>query len=299
MRIVPATDAAISEAAELIRRGELVAFPTETVYGLGARVWDEAAIKRIFEAKGRPEGHPLIAHVLGEDDARSLAKEWPEVASRIAKAFWPGPITVIVPKIAKVPDRVTGGLDSIAIRSPAHDVARALIEKVRDPIVAPSANKHQALSPTIAAHVRLFDPNVFVLDGGACPRGIESTVIDVRCVPARILRPGPIGLDRLRDAGITAELVTVTVKDGPRPSPGMGERHYAPRARLILLEHDETRPPGAAVLDLPEDPEQAGRELYARLFELDEKGARAICVRMPPDTEAWRAVRDRLKRAAK
>lgn len=305
VRIVPANDASIAEAADRLRRGLLVAFPTETVYGLGARVWDAEAVRRVFAAKGRPEGHPLIAHVLGEDSARTLAREWPEIASRVAGAFWPGPITVVVPKIAAVPGEVTGGLDSIAIRAPAHPVAHALLAELGDPIVAPSANRHQTLSPTTAEHVRasLGDADVLVLDGGPCDRGIESTVLDVRVHPARILRPGPIGLEALRAAGVDVEIGSSSAAEGAaRPSPGMSARHYAPRATLLTASTDaELRGfarTGASVLELPDDPDRAGHELYARLFELDESGAKVIAVKMPPDTDAWRAVRDRLLRAS-
>jgi L-threonylcarbamoyladenylate synthase len=305
-RIVPANEASIMEAADRLRRGLLVAFPTETVYGLGARVWDAPAERRGFEAKGRPEGHPLIAHVLGLKDARALAREWPEAAKRACDAFWPGPLTIVVPKIDAVPNEVTGGLDSIAIRAPAHPVARALLEALGEPIVAPSANRHQTISPTTAAHVAvsLGDADVLVLDGGACERGIESTVLDVRVYPARILRPGPIGLDALRAADIAAEMGSEAATEGaPRRSPGMSLRHYAPRATLLTASSDAELERfallhKAAVLELSDDPERAAHDLYARLFELDDAGAAFVVVKMPPDTEAWRAVRDRLQRAS-
>ena len=304
MRIVLANEDSIAEAVERMRKGELVAFPTETVYGLGACVWDPMAVRRIFEAKGRPEGHPLIAHVLGEEDARRVAREWPEPASKVAKAFWPGPITVVVPKASRVPTEVTGGLDSVAVRAPAHPIARALIAALGDPIVAPSANRHQGISPTTAAHVAasLGDADVLVLDAGPCHRGIESTVLDVRVHPARILRPGPIPLDVVRAAGIDAEIGEAIVVEGARPSPGMSPRHYAPRARLLVVgtkaERDELVSKGAVALELPDDPEGAEHELYARLFAIDEEGAKVIAVIRPPDTEHWRAVRDRLRRAS-
>ena len=305
MRIVPANDASIAEAVERLRRGLLVAFPTETVYGLGARVWDAAAVRRVFEAKGRPEGHPLIAHVLGEDDARTLAREWPEAGERVARAFWPGPITVVVPKVDAVPNEVTGRLDSVGIRAPAHPVARALLAALGDPIVAPSANRHQGISPTTAPHVRvsLGDADVLVLDGGECERGIESTVLDVRVHPARILRPGPIGRDALRAAGIDVEIGSTSASEGARRSPGMSPRHYAPRAMLLTASTDAELKTlagvhKAVVLELPDDPESAAHDLYARLFELDEAGVAVAVVKMPPDTDAWHAVRDRLRRAS-
>lgn len=309
-RIVPATDAAVREAAARLRRGELVAFPTETVYGLGARVGDAAAVRRVFAAKRRPAGHPLIAHVLGEADARPLAREWPEAASRVARALWPGPVTVVVPKAAAVPPEVTGGLDSVAVRAPAHPVARALLAALGEPIVAPSANRHEGLSPTAAAHVAasLDDADVLVLDGGRCERGIESTVLDVRAVPARILRPGPVGARELAAAGVDVSEASgeAPASEGEaRASPGMGARHYAPAAPLVLaaaaadLEPLRRAHPGAALLELPGDPALAAHELYARLFELDRAGPPAILAILPPDEPAWRAVRDRLLRAAR
>jgi len=289
----------IELAAQFIRRGDLVAFPTETVYGLGARVSDTAAICRIFEAKNRPLEHPLIAHVLGEDDAKSLAAEWPASAHALARAFWPGPLTLVVPRASHVPDVVTAGLDSIAVRAPSNAIARALIEKVGEPIVAPSANRHQAISPTCAEHV---DLDVLVLDGGPCDKGIESTVVDVRTTPARILRPGPISLDAI------AKIVDVEVANeiaiGARRSPGMSERHYAPRATLLVAGSDDEAKllvaiHGATLLELPDDPDAAAHELYARLHSLDEKKTRIIVIRNPPENEAWRAIRDRIQRASR
>jgi L-threonylcarbamoyladenylate synthase len=298
---VIASETSIEEAAERLRKGLLVAFPTETVYGLGARVSDVDAIARIFAAKKRPSGHPLIAHVLGEDDAKTLASEWPAPAHVLVEKFWPGPVTVVVSRSNLVPDIVTGGLGTVAIRAPAHPVARALIEKV-GPIVAPSANMHQALSPTRAEDVHV-EGDVLVLDGGACTRGIESTVIDVRS--RLILRPGPISRDAIRAIGIDVDVASATVASSEaRPSPGMDERHYAPRATLLVSNNDaEARLlvsiHRAALLDLGDDPEVAMRELYMRLHDLDARGVAVIVVRMPPENEAWRGVRDRIERASK
>lgn len=305
LRVVPATESSIAEAVERLRQGKLVAFPTETVYGLGARIWDREAVRRVFAAKARPDGHPLIAHVLGEEDARRVASVWPEAASKIARGFWPGPITVVVPKADAVPDEVTGGLDSVAVRAPAHPVARALLAALGEPIVAPSANRHQAISPTLAEHVGASlgsDLDLLVLDGGPCAHGIESTVLDVRVHPARILRPGPIVLDAIRAVGVNAEVADASVDAGARASPGMSPRHYAPRAIVQLAttkdERDRFVGDGAIALDLGDDPATAEHELYAKLYALDESKAERIAVLLPPDTEAWRAVRDRLKRAA-
>lgn len=305
VRTILASEQAIEEAAERLRRGLLVAFPTETVYGLGARVSDAAAVRRVFEAKRRPAGHPLIAHVLGEEDARLLASAWPERAHLLAMTFWPGPLTVVVPRSDRVPDEVTGGLDSVAIRAPAHPVARALIAKVGEAIVAPSANMHQALSPTRAKDVDL-EGDVLVLDGGPCARGIESTVLDVRADPAIVLRPGPISLSDIRGAGVAAEVRQASIpgEEDARRSPGMSARHYAPRATLLVAKSDAeanllVRTHRAEMLELGDDPDLCARDLYARLHELDARGAKVVVVRMPPENEAWRAVFDRIERASR
>lgn len=295
MRIARADEQGIADAAERIRSGRLVVFPTETVYGLGARVTDPEAVKRVFAAKKRPAGHPLIAHVLGEEDARTLASEWPAHAHALATHFWPGPLTLIVPRSRRVPDEVTGGLDTVAVRAPSHPVARALIERVGEPIVAPSANMHQRLSPTRAEDVELEEDDVLVLDGGPCARGIESTVIDARSLV--VLRPGPISIDAIRAMGLEAVAGDATIEgDAARPSPGMSARHYAPRAQLIVSDEDV---PGAVRLELGTDPDEAARTLYARLHDLDARGATIVVVRMPPETEEWRGVRDRIQRASR
>jgi L-threonylcarbamoyladenylate synthase len=308
VRIVPATPEAIAEAAARLREGGLVAFPTETVYGLGARARDAVAVRRVFAQKGRPPTHPLIAHVTGEAQARTLAAEWPEVASRLARALWPGPLTLVVPKAKDVPAEVSGGSDSIAIRAPAHPVALALVEALGEPVVAPSANRYQSISPTTAAHVRASlgaDADVLVLDGGPCARGLESTVLDVRVHPARILRPGPIGPGALFALGVDVELEGGDVaEDELRPSPGMDARHYAPRTPLVLAGSDaaadELVREGRAVrLALPTEPEDAARMLYAELHRLDALGAPTIVAVLPREEERWLAVRDRLRRAAR
>lgn len=226
----------LAEAARVLRGGGLVAFPTETVYGLGADALDERALARIFAAKGRPAHHPLIAHVLGEPEARRLARAWPAAASRLAQAFWPGPLTLVVDRAAHVPAAIAAGSDSIALRAPSHPVARGLLAAFGAPIAAPSANRYQALSPTTAEHVvRQLDGAVdLVLDGGPCDAGIESTVVDVR-TGARVLRPGVLAAGALRAAwpGVVNG-ADRAAPDAPRASPGMDERHYAPRATLRL-----------------------------------------------------------------
>ena len=328
---------AIEDAARVLRQGGLVAFPTETVYGLGARALDEAALARVFAAKGRPHDHPLIAHVEGEEGARRLARTWGPLASRLAQRFWPGPLTLVVQKATHVPASLTGGIDSVAIRAPSHPVARALLRALAEPIAAPSANRYQEISPTTAAHVSksLGDVVDLILDGGPCERGIESTVVDVRSDRAVVLRPGPIDLAALR--AVAADVTLGEERDASggasgaaRVSPGMDARHYAPRARVVLAE---TRPEAeqiacglaasgvkvgmivrgrrepdfaralgrgerVVVRALPADAAGYARELYAALHDLDDAAVDAIVLEGVPDDEAWWAVADRVRRAA-
>jgi L-threonylcarbamoyladenylate synthase len=308
---------AIADAAVVLRRGGLVAFPTETVYGLGGRALDPASIGRIFAAKGRPRAHPLIAHVLGEDDARPLAAEWSERASRLAQAFWPGPLTLVVPRAARVPADVAGGADSIAVRAPSGAIARGLIAALGEPIAAPSANRYQTISPTLAEHVvkSLGDRVDLVLDGGPCAAGIESTVVDVRGDRARVLRPGALPIAALRaiEPSIEAAAASVAEESARRPSPGMDPRHYAPKTPLTVVSGSFPDVANAGAIlraprDLPldaarvrvlgNDAEAYAAGLYAALHELDELGLARIFVEAPPPGEAWDAVRDRLLRAS-
>ncbi len=318
---------AIAEAAQLLREGGLVAFPTETVYGLGARATSARAVGRVFEVKGRPASHPLILHVEGEDQARALASRWPERASRLAAAFWPGPLTLVLERAAHVSPLVSGGGDSIAVRAPAHAVARALVAALGDAVAAPSANRYQGLSPTTAAHVvsQLGDAMDLVLDGGPCDAGIESTVVDVRGEHPLVLRPGALGMAALRAVAPDVETrVDVAGRQDARPSPGMDRRHYSPRARLLvaptgedacrmayallsgggrvgLVFHDAAPPlPEARLIVrcLPADPALYARSFYATLHGLDAAGVEAIVVQQVPPGEAWWAVADRLRRGA-
>jgi L-threonylcarbamoyladenylate synthase len=230
----------VAEAAGVLRAGGLLGLPTETVYGLGARAFDERAVRRVFEVKGRPSHHPLIAHVKGEEQARALAADWPDRASLLAKAFWPGPLTLVVERATHVAAAVAGGGPSIAVRAPSHPVARAVIAALGEPVAAPSANRYGCLSPTSAAHVakQLGNAVDLVLDAGPCEAGIESTVVDVRGPVARVLRPGAISVAALRawapeiegdPGGGIPESSQAT-----RASPGMGAHHYAPRALLRI-----------------------------------------------------------------
>ncbi len=321
--------AAIADAVRVLRAGGLVAFPTETVYGLGACGLAPDAVAKIFAAKGRPSTHPLILHVCGEDDARPLILgDVPERVRAMMRACWPGPLTLVVKKSARVPDAVTGGGDTVALRSPDHAVAQALIRALGEPIAAPSANRYQTVSPTTAAHVQksLGDSVDLVLDGGACTAGIESTVLDLSSSVPRVLRPGALPLGRLRAllSDVVFEPDVVAVGDGARLSPGQDARHYAPRARVVLTRAGQSAKDAAAlvrtgptparvgvvawgahvhgadphVVSLPKTPEGYGHGLYAALHALDDRGVDVIVIEAVPDDEAWAGVRDRLQRAA-
>ena len=295
----------IRAAAALLRAGGLVAFPTETVYGLGANALDPEAVARIYAAKGRPPANPVIVHVLGADAARYLVAGWPARAARLAEAFWPGPLTLVLAKSHLVPEIVTAGGPTVALRSPAHPVARALLEACGLPLAAPSANRSGMLSPTTAAHVEasLGDRVPLILDGGPCAGGIESTVLDLTGPAPRVLRPGLVGVAEL--AAVLGEAVGLGgAGAGALMSPGLLASHYAPRTPLILA-HSESELaarlaefPGAVAYRLPPDPAAAAARLYADLHALDTGGFARIVVRAPPDAAGWAAVRDRLKRAA-
>src|SRR6476619_3276599 len=232
---VPPGQTAKSDALphELIRAGKLVAFPTETVYGLGANALDADAVRRIFEVKGRPATSPLIVHVDSVDMARRVAAKWPETAELLARAYWPGPLTLVLPKNACIPDIVTAGLPTVGVRMPAHPVALDLIRAAGVPVAAPSANRFTELSPTTAEHVRrsLGDAVDCVLDGGPTPVGIESTVISLAGAPT-LLRPGMIPREALE--ALIGPVQMAGAMEGAHPSPGMHPRHYAPRTPLIM-----------------------------------------------------------------
>lgn len=282
----------VARAAELLRAGRLVAIPTETVYGLGANALDESAVRRIFEAKGRPLSSPLIVHVSDIAMARGLAKEWPRQAQALAERFWPGPLTIIVPKDGRVPDAVTAGLPSVGLRMPSHPLALAVIKAAGIPIAAPSANRFTELSPTSAQHVRdsLGDRVDFVLDGGPCTVGIESTVISLAGPKPRILRPGMISQTEIE------EVIGPVETGAGAESPGQHPKHYSPKTRVIIGERPST---GHGVeLSLPPDPAAAAETLYRRLHELDQQGYDWIAIDLPPDTPEWAGVRDRIIRAA-
>jgi L-threonylcarbamoyladenylate synthase len=300
---------AVRQAADVLLGGGLVAFPTETVYGLGALVRDPAAVAKVYTAKGRPGNNPLIVHVKDVVEAKTLTASWPDAADRLAAAFWPGPLTLVLPKAADVPNVVTAGGPTVALRQPAHPVAAAVIAAA-GPVAAPSANRSGELSPTTADHVLrgLSGAVDLILDGGPCPGGLESTVVDLTGPVARLLRPGLITADQLKAVLGELELTAPVNPDAPLPSPGLLTRHYAPRTALecaatpeeakFLATLYETAGLKVARYAPPADPPAAAAALYADLHNLDAGGFDRIIVALPPDTDAWQAVRDRLTRAA-
>lgn len=308
--------AALQQATALLRAGALVAFPTETVYGLGANALDPEAVARIFAAKGRPSYNPLIVHVHDAAAAQALARHWPAAADACAAAFWPGPLTLVVPRAPQVPDAVTAGLGTVGLRVPAHPVAQALLRAADLPLAAPSANRSAELSPTLAEHVQksLGGKVDLILDAGPTPVGIESTVVDLSGSAPVLLRPGSIPQTALKHILGPLLLPDAGGRAGePRPSPGMLDRHYAPRGELRLFTPCgvlDVRPDyivGALLLTceamaqhkvrMPTDPEGYARRLYAELHRLDEAGCDLILVERVPDTPDWAGVRDRLNRA--
>jgi L-threonylcarbamoyladenylate synthase len=316
--------AIIARAAQILRGGGLVAFPTETVYGLGANALEADAVERIYKAKGRPAYNPLIVHVADASQVLGVAREWPDKAARLAAAFWPGPLTLVLPKRPEIPPGVTAGLDTVAVRVPSHPVASALLTAAGLPIAAPSANRSTEVSPTTGAHVdkSLGDAVDLILDAGAAPVGIESTVVDVSVDPPVVLRPGTIARADL--ARVIGEIggAPRTTGESARRSPGMLDRHYSPRARLVLADAGRAREliedarhggkragvvlfsrgsvPGnrRETVELPADPAGYAAGLYAALHTLDDAGVDVIVVEQPPDRPEWAAVRDRLARAA-
>ena len=290
----------VARAASLIRSGRLVAFPTETVYGLGANALDAAAVERIFAAKGRPRTSPLIVHVDSVEMARGLALSWPAAAELLARRYWPGPLTLVVLKEARIPDIVTAGLPTVGLRMPAHPLALELIRAAGVPIAAPSANRFTELSPTTAAHVpeSLAD---FVLDGGPAQVGIESTVLSLVARPV-LLRPGVIPLPEIESLIGPVE-ITTAVAEGPHPSPGLHPRHYRPATPLYLIAPGGRPPEGRGAWlrlgrEIPADPREYAAVLYRTLHRLDAQGLEWIAVECPPETPEWAGVLDRLRKAA-
>jgi L-threonylcarbamoyladenylate synthase len=319
---------AIGRAAAVLRGGGLVAFPTETVYGLGANALNAAASARIFVAKGRPPNNPVIVHVPGPDEAKRVVAVWPATAARLAERFWPGSLTLVLPKSDIVADIVTAGGPTVAVRVPAHPVALALLHASGVPVAAPSANLAGQLSPTRAEHVLrgLAGRIDMILDGGPAAGGLESTVLDLSRSPPRLLRPGLIMPADIEAIIGPIERSPAGVPPGEQvlPSPGMLARHYAPRAPLECVagdneasvealarrgirvgwvrwggsETDQPQLPGVSIVVMPSEPAAYAAQLYAVLHMLDDSGVQRIVAELPPDAEEWLTVRDRLRRAS-
>jgi L-threonylcarbamoyladenylate synthase len=304
----------IARAGALLRAGQLVAFPTETVYGLGANALDPEAVARIYAVKGRPPTSPLIVHVASVEMAQSLVADWPETADLLARKFWPGPLTLVLPKLPKIPDIVTAGLATVGLRMPSHPLALALIEAAGVPLAAPSANRFTELSPTTADHVRrsLGNDVDLILDGGPCQVGIESTVLSLVEQPPVLLRPGGVSRPELEALIGPIQLVR-EIPTGAHPSPGMHARHYSPRTSLLLVSDGKLPKQGKGIylqrrnppsrpdiqtIAMPTAAADYAAALYHKLHQADEGNADWIAVDAPPSTPEWEAVHDRLRRAA-
>lgn len=320
MTRAPDPRAQIEAAAQVLRAGGLVAFPTETVYGLGADAENTRAVERVFEVKGRPATHPLIVHLARADQLADWAQDVPAAAWLLAERFWPGPLTLVVRRSPRVPLAVTGGLETVALRVPAHPTALALLEAFGGGVAAPSANRFGSISPTTARHVReeLGDRVELVVDGGACHVGVESTIVDVTGAEPRILRPGGITREDLEAALDRA--VPAAGAAGPR-APGQHPSHYAPRARVllvapadvvregarqqalgrrvgVLLPAGERAAAGQDAIPVPPSLAEYARSLYDLLREFDRRGCDVIVASLPPAEGLGDAIADRLRRAA-
>ena len=323
-------DAAVKRAAELLCAGEVVALPTETVYGLASNALDEKAVAKIFRIKGRPANNPIIVHIVGVEMARRCVKAWPNLAERLAGAFWPGPLTLVLPRAKEIPGVVTAGGTTVGVRWPGHPFIQAVIRECGFPLAAPSANLSSRVSPTNARHVRqqLGDKISLIVDGGQSQVGIESTVLDLTVSPPQVLRPGMIHAESL--AAVMGEVRSkkseVRSKGSKAlPSPGLLKKHYAPKAKLLVLSwRDDANlnsqlstlnsqpstcfviahthiPSGenfARVNVIPHDAEAFARAIYAELHRCDEAGADLIIIEAPPESPEWSGIADRLRRAS-
>jgi L-threonylcarbamoyladenylate synthase len=321
--------AAVKRAVELLRIGEIVALPTETVYGLAANALDAQAVAKIFQIKGRPANNPIIVHVAGNEMAKLCAGNFPPLAEKLSKSFWPGPLTLVLPRAKKIPSNVTAGGETVGIRWPSHPFIQAVIRECGFPLAAPSANLSNQISPTNAEHVQaqLGGKISLIVDGGQSQVGIESTVLDLTVSPPQILRPGMIHAESL--AAVCGEVQSPKSKvQSPQNalrSPGLLEKHYSPKAKLVVLNwRDEadfrfqlstfnlqpstcfviahTHIPSdenfADVSLMPHDAEAFARAIYAELHRCDEAGAEGIVVETPPELPEWAGIADRLRRAA-
>jgi len=322
---------AVNHAVALLRAGAVVALPTETVYGLAANALDASAVAQIYKIKGRPSHNPIIVHVADAEMAQRCVTDWPSGAARLARSFWPGPLTLVLPRAGIIPDIVTAGGATVGVRWPSHPFMQAVIRACGFPLAAPSANQSNALSPTNAEHVRkqLGGKLALIVDGGQSQVGIESTVIDLVVQPPRVLRPGMIHeeslLAALGEGGATFHDDAAKQNAGELRSPGLLKKHYAPRARLVVrgwrdaadlnrqlstcnLEYSQihiiahSHIPGGdgfgAVSVIPHDAAAFARAIYAELHRCDEAGAALIVVEALPAGAEWRAISDRLTRAA-
>jgi L-threonylcarbamoyladenylate synthase len=323
---------AVRRATELLRAGEVVALPTETVYGLAANALDAKAVAKIFQIKGRPANNPIIVHVAGNEMAQRCVQEWPELAAKLAKSFWPGPLTQVLPRANGIPDIVTGGGATVGVRWPGHPFIQAVIRECGFPLAAPSANLSNQISPTNAEHVRgqLAGKIPLIVDGGQSQVGIESTVLDLTVSPPRILRPGMIHAESLAAVCGEVQNPESILHAGQNPesslrSPGLLPKHYSPKAKLLVLRwHDDAElksqllarhwspvtcfiiahtkiPAGESFADvsvMPHDAEAFARALYAELHRCDAAGAAVIAVEAPPTVPEWSGIADRLRRAA-
>jgi L-threonylcarbamoyladenylate synthase len=313
----------LQHAADILRRGGLVAFPTETVYGLGADATNPQAVARIFEAKGRPATNPTIVHIADVSAAKACAAKWPKEADEVANAFWPGPLTIIVPAAPGIAPAALAAGTTVGLRVPSHPVALALLKAAGKPIAAPSANRSESLSPTTAEHVlRTLDGRIdLILDGGPTTGGLESSVVDLSVAPPRLLRPGLISLEELRAVLPDLEVGASTDATIVSNSPGQLPRHYAPKTPLELVADMNERLNRSSHLSvgvvtfggkrlsanfgrrlvertLLNDPLAAAQSLYAVLHELDAMNLDLIVVELPPVGDDWSAIRDRLQRAS-
>ncbi len=316
----------IKSASTLLKAGQLVGFPTETVYGLGCDAGNADALARLYRVKGRPGDHPVIVHLASVDQLADWASTVPDEALALAEKFWPGPMTLILRKSDKVLPAVSGGQDTVGLRIPSHPIALALLKEFNSGIAAPSANKHGKISPTTAEHVKteLGDLVAKVLDGGQCSVGIESTIIDLSSQTPRILRPGMITMEEIESVLKTASKSKTDSEDNsvaPR-APGTLSSHYAPTTGMKLFAHNNLPRAiataenlmmhvsvmafsdpiecGAVIVwkQLSEDPAECARQLYATMRELDSSGADYIVVEEPPELPEWMGILDRLRRAA-
>ena len=318
---------AVERAAELLRAGEVVALPTETVYGLAANALDRNAVAKIFQIKGRPANNPIIVHVASVAMAKRCVNNWPGGAAGLARAFWPGPLTLVLPRAPEIPDNVTAGGATVGVRWPGHPFIQAVIRACDFPLAAPSANLSNRVSPTTAGHVQkqLGGKIPLIVDGGQSQIGIESTVLDLSVRPPQVLRPGMIHVESLAAVVGNIEQRTANIERRTLRSPGLLKTHYAPKAKLVVLnwrdEADLQRqlchspfvirhchiiahthiPPVENFADvsvIPRDAEAFARAIYAELHRCDEAGAELIVVEAPPGLPEWSGIADRLKRAA-